>query len=176
MEEIRHDNRSLAVAALVSGPTPIQAEKTEIDNLFLSDIFDVKHPNDKQSIVDSKTLPRKIKECMKAMKNKDVSAAGKIKVSDFICNKLANIYRLPFDKRNIIIEELGNVIYERKIPIHKLTMNTGTLINFIYIYKSLFFITYNFRVVENEYLFGNWFFYMNHMILLLFLNNRINSK
>lgn len=118
MNEERQDPRALTVAALVGRPTPIQATKTEIDNLFLSDIVDVRYPTDKQSIVDSKTLTRKIKGCMKAIKNKDVSAAGKIKVADFICNKLANIYRLPFDKRNIIIKELGEVIYEgQAIPI-----------------------------------------------------------
>jgi hypothetical protein len=116
MDERDQDTRTIGVAAMVAGQTPIQATKTEIDDLFLSDIFSTAVLNSvnsgKESIVDSRNLPNKVKKCMKAIQNKDVSDAGKIKVADFICNKLCDIYRLSFDKRKTIIRELKKVIFE----------------------------------------------------------------
>jgi hypothetical protein len=48
---------------------------------------------------------------MKAIKSKKTSNEGKIKIADFICNKLYDIYVLPFDKQEIIITELEKVIF-----------------------------------------------------------------
>jgi hypothetical protein len=95
MDEPQQDARALAVAANVQGPTPIQETKTEIDNLLETDKFSTAPLSSvnagKESIVDSKNLLRKIKACMKVMKSKATSDEGKIKIADFICNKLCDI-------------------------------------------------------------------------------------
>jgi hypothetical protein len=115
MDEPQQDTRALAVAANVQGPTPIQEAKTGIDDLFETDKFSTAPLSSvnagKESIVDSKNLLRKINACMKAMKSKATSDEGKIKIAEFICNKLCDIYCLSFDKQEVIIEELKKIIF-----------------------------------------------------------------
>ena len=115
MDEPQQDTRAQAIAANVQEPTPIQAAKTEVDDLFETDKFSTAPLSSvnagKESIVDSKNLLRKIKACIKAIKSRETSDEGKIKIADFICNKLCDIYNLPFDKREVIVEELKKVIF-----------------------------------------------------------------
>ena len=118
MDERELDTKALAVAALVGALSVIQATKTETDELFESDIFSIQAPragdrftSNKESIVDSKTLPIKVKKCMKVLQSAETSAEGKIKITEFLCNKLCDIYRIPIDKREIIIDELTKVVF-----------------------------------------------------------------
>ncbi len=116
MNEPRQDARALSVAAAVAGPTAIRSAKTDIDELFETDKFSTTPLNKfnagRENIIDSKNLSKKIRTLMKVMKSKRTSPEGKIKVADFICNKLCDIYLLPFDKRDVIVEELKKVIFD----------------------------------------------------------------
>ena len=68
----REDIRAIAVAASVSEPTIVQSSKTEADVLFKSDNFSTaplsKTNKGNENIIDSKNLPRKIKDLMKMIK------------------------------------------------------------------------------------------------------------
>jgi hypothetical protein len=116
MDDHQLDSRVATTVASVSGPTAIQEVQTEIDNLFETDQFSIAFPSKnnsgKENIVDSKTLSKKIKILMKALKNKNTSVEGKIKISEFICNKLCDIYQLSPEQTEIIIRELSNVIFD----------------------------------------------------------------
>lgn len=114
MEE-REDTRAMAIAASVLNYTPIQETKTEIDDVLKTDKFSTAPISNvnagKENIVDSKNLSKKIRILMKAIKNKKASPEGKIKIAEFICNKLCDIYLLSDKKKNIIIKELKNTIF-----------------------------------------------------------------
>ena len=90
--------------------TPLEKIESEVDYLFDSDIIDIKNLSDRQNIVDSKTLFEKVKKCIKVIQKIDTSNEGKIKIADFICNKLSEMYKLSIDKEEIIINELTNAI------------------------------------------------------------------
>jgi hypothetical protein len=121
------DDRTMGTAMNVFQPSVIQSTKTEVDFLFESELFEIMKPqyrdtiidgaivripvHSKSSIVDSMTIGDKIARCMKAIQSPETSPEGKIKVADFICDKLVDIYRLPQEKREVIIRELVNVIY-----------------------------------------------------------------
>ncbi len=113
-DERYHDTRALAIAEATSAIITIKDTKTDIDYLFQTDIFDMssisKTNAGNSSIIDSKTLLRKVKECMKFIKKADTSDDAKIKIGDFLCNKLYKIYNLSSDKRQTIIKELTNSI------------------------------------------------------------------
>lgn len=117
-EERYQDTRALAIAEATSAVIPTKDTKTDIDYLFETDIFDMssisRTNSGINSIVDSKTLLRKVKECMKFIKKTDTSDEAKIKIGDFLCNKLYKIYNLSSDKRQIIIRELSNSIINAK--------------------------------------------------------------
>lgn len=111
----QNDTRALAVAYGVALPTEIQKTETEIDNLFKSDNFSITPLSNtnagNENIIDSKTLKRKIKTLIKVIQKPNTSDEGKIKIADFVCNKLFNIYLLPVDTHEIIVRELTNVIF-----------------------------------------------------------------
>ena len=106
MEE-REDTRAMAIAASVLNSTPIQETKTEIDDVLKTDKFSTAPISNvnagKENIVDSKNLSKKIRILMKSIKNEKTSPEGKIKIAEFICNKLCDIYLLSENKQNIII-------------------------------------------------------------------------
>lgn len=112
----RQDTRSTAIVLAVTEPTPIQKTATEIDDILETDKFSIAQPNSinsgKENIIDSKNLAKKIRTCMKVLKSSKTSDEGKIKIADFICNKLYDIFRLPFDKQEVIVKELKNVIFK----------------------------------------------------------------
>ena len=55
---------------------------------------------------------------MKAIQTSDISPEGKIRIAEFICNDLSDIYRLPYDRHEVIVNELTDAIYEGEdIPI-----------------------------------------------------------
>ena len=113
MEE-REDTRAMTIAASVLSSTPIQETKTEIDDVLKTDKFSTAPISNvnagKENIVDSKNLSKKIRILMKSIKNEKTSPEGKIKIAEFICNKLCDIYLLSENKQNIIIRELKNTI------------------------------------------------------------------
>lgn len=115
MDDPQFDTRALAVAASVAGLTPIQKAETEIDDLFETEKFSTaplsKINAGRESIIDSNNMSKKIKALMKAIQNPETSDAGKIKVCDFICNKLCDIYHIPLEKREILVGELTNVVF-----------------------------------------------------------------
>ena len=57
------DHRTLAVATTVSVPTPIRATKTDVDELFEADVFDISPITrtnlGKSSIINSKNILKK---------------------------------------------------------------------------------------------------------------------
>jgi len=114
MEE-REDTRAMAIAASVLNSTPIQETKTEIDDVLKTDKFSTAPISNvnagKENIIDSKNLSKKIRILMKSIKNEKTSPEGKIKIAEFICNKLYDIYILPENKQNIIIREMKNTIF-----------------------------------------------------------------
>ena len=114
MTEERKDTRALAIASMVFEPSIIEKTQTESDNLFKTDNFStapISSVNSgNESIIDSKNLTKKIKLLMKAIKSKKTSSEGKIKIAEFMCNKLCDIYSFSPDRREIIIKELENII------------------------------------------------------------------
>ena len=115
MDDPQFDTRALAIAASVADLTPVQKAASEIDDLFETDKFSIASLNKtnagRESIIDSKNMSKKIKALMKAIQNTETSDVGKIKVCDFICNKLCDIYSIPLKKRKILVRELTNVIF-----------------------------------------------------------------
>ena len=109
------DIRTLEIAKVVSGSTAIQV-KTDIDYLLETDIIDMTRISKTNlgmgSIVDSKSLQRKVKLCMKELKKRDTNVIGKIKICDFLANKLHNIYKLSNDKCIVLIEQLSKIVIE----------------------------------------------------------------
>ena len=72
------------------------------------------------SIVNSRDIVQRVNEMMKELSNPDNDAIIKIKISNFLCNKLYDIYKLSLDRRNVIIDELESSIYngtELLVPI-----------------------------------------------------------
>ena len=120
MEEENFDNRiqdvrTLQIAQIISGSSPIQV-KSEIDYLLETDIIDMtrisKTNAGVSSIVDSKSLQLKVKLCIKVLKKRDTNVIGKIKICDFLANKLHNIYKLSNDKSIILINQLSTIVIE----------------------------------------------------------------
>ena len=111
------DVRTLEIAKIVSGSSAIKV-KSDIDYLLETDIIDTssisKANAGVSSIVDSKTLQLKVKLCIKALKKRDTSIIGKIKICDFLANKLHNIYKLSNDKCIVLIEQLSKIVIESR--------------------------------------------------------------
>ena len=120
-DNIHLDVRTLELSRIISSKTAIQV-KTDIDYLLETDIIDMtrisKTNSGLSSIVDSKSIQRKVKLCIKALKKRDTNVIGKIKICDFLANKLHNIYKLSNDKSIILINQLSTIVIEaRDIPI-----------------------------------------------------------
>lgn len=120
MEDENDDNRlldvrTLAIAKIISGSSAIQVN-TNIDYLLETDIIDMtnisKTNSGINSIVDSKSLKRKVKYCIKELLKRDTNCIGKIKICDFLANKLHNIYKLSNDKTAIVIKQLSIIVIE----------------------------------------------------------------
>jgi hypothetical protein len=62
--------------------------------------------------VHSCNLTEKIQECMGLIVRTDVGNEIKLRVSQFLCTKLYDIYTLRSEKRDIVIRELSGVIME----------------------------------------------------------------
>ena len=114
-DNIHLDVRTLELSRIISSKTAIQV-KTDIDYLLETDIIDTssisKTNSGLSSIVDSKSLQRKVKECIKILKKRDTNVIGKIKICDFLANKLHNIYKLSNDKCIVLIEQLSKIVIE----------------------------------------------------------------
>jgi hypothetical protein len=67
---------------------------------------------DSTSGVNSCNLGGRIDECMDLLVRNDVRNTVKLQVSQFLCTKLYDIYRLSHDKTNIIIKELGSIVFD----------------------------------------------------------------
>ena len=110
----REDIRAMAIAASVSEPTIMQSAKTEADVLFKSNNFSTaplsKTNKGNENIIDSKNLPRKIKDLMKMIVKPETTPEAKIKIAEFMGNKLFDIYRMTDNNREIIIKELVGAI------------------------------------------------------------------
>jgi hypothetical protein len=115
MNERETDTRALAVAEMVSVPNAIKQTPTEVDNVFKTEKFSaapITNINSgKESIIDSQNFKTKITKVMKSIQNTKTSDNGKIKLAEFICNKLYNIYHIPNENKQIIINELTSIIY-----------------------------------------------------------------
>ena len=116
----RCDAKALALASKVEGQSVIQALQTEVDE-FLKAVLDerteIKNGRKrivKENIVDSKNVGKKVKKCIKWISSDKIKPPVKIKLSDFVCNKLADYYQLAQEKRDIIVNSLTNIVYEGK--------------------------------------------------------------
>jgi hypothetical protein len=88
-------------------------ETSEIDYLVKSEIKG-------ENIIDSRNIQYKVKKLLDMIVDKNSSSVAVIKISDFICNKLSDIYRLSVEKRNIIVNQLQEVVLrdnELKMPV-----------------------------------------------------------
>ena len=82
----------------------LQGTTTNID-----DIINSKNLND--CVIDSLDFKVKTKKLLKMLKKENTDPVGKIKIADFLCNRLSDVIVLSLDKREIIIKELFPVIY-----------------------------------------------------------------
>lgn len=64
------------------------------------------------NIIDSKTIGKTTKKLIEILQLDTTQPIEKIKISDFFCNKLSDIYMLPIDKKQIIIQQLFSSIYD----------------------------------------------------------------
>jgi len=87
---------------------------TEVDHIFESDFLNIFGTGEKENVIDSRTLSMKIKKCMKALQTETTSNEGRIKIADFICNKLFDIYKLSVQKRDVIIPNLVKAVENGK--------------------------------------------------------------
>jgi len=67
--------------------------------------------NKSDCIIDSINIGEKVKTLMSLLINTNSNSISKIKITNFLCNKISDIYRLPFTNREIIIRQLYNIIY-----------------------------------------------------------------
>jgi hypothetical protein len=102
------DRRALTNAAMVKAENPIQQLQTDIDYLFESELFTI--GEDKTSIVDSKNVSRRVKQCLTVMIDTNTSPGAKIKLADFICNKLHGIYNLKKSHSDIVVKHLVEAV------------------------------------------------------------------
>ena len=103
------DRRALTNAAMIQAGNPVRQLQTDVDYLFESELFSI--GDGKDSIVDSKNISSKVKECLEMMIGSDTHCATKIKIADFICNRLHGLYRLSANKTQILIKHLTCAIY-----------------------------------------------------------------
>ena len=88
----------------------LKSELSEIDNELTND--------KKENIIDSYNINIKVNKLVNYIKQENCSSIAKIKIAEFLCNKLCDIYKLSIEKKDIIIEELYNCIYnDNNIPI-----------------------------------------------------------
>jgi len=117
-EKNRMDPVALCLSAKVSKKTTVEALQTKID-YFLKAIVEERYEVGisgkkkiiKENIIDSRNMRMKVKKCMKWIKGKDVDDKAKIKLTDFVCNKLSNYYKLPIEHRDAIVVVLTDIVY-----------------------------------------------------------------
>ena len=102
------DRRALTNAAMVKASNPVQRLCTGVDDLFESELFSI--GEEKTSIVDSKNVSKRVRRCLEAMINPDTAPGAKIKLADFVCNKLHCVYKLSHSKTNIVVKHLTEAI------------------------------------------------------------------
>jgi hypothetical protein len=76
---------------------------TDIDSFFKNNI--------RNNMIDSIDISLKVNDALNLLQKESTSNSGKIKLSEFLCHKLYNIYRLSIDKRNIIVDNLLYSVY-----------------------------------------------------------------
>lgn len=108
MDDRNLDRRALTNAAMVKADNPVQQLRTDIDYLFESELFSI--GEDKTSIVDSKNVSKRVKKCLSIMIDADTPPDAKIKLADFICNKLYGVYRLKESHTDIVVRNLTGAI------------------------------------------------------------------
>lgn len=96
-------------AAQVSEKNILQSEVSDIDNELVNEL---KQNIVKESIIDSRNIKTKVTRLMYLLTREKCSPIAKIKIAEFFCNKLCDIYRLSIEKRNVIIQELYTAVYE----------------------------------------------------------------
>lgn len=121
MELRNQDTRALAIATLVASKHTTDI-KTTVDEMFVSNKFSISKPNDKQNIVDSLNLGKRVRACIRALKSKNTECAGKLKLAEFLCNKLFGIFYLSEEKRDIIVDELEKTILNADPTIIPITL------------------------------------------------------
>ena len=104
------DKRAITNAAKVKAMSPVEQLTSEVDHLFESDSFALW--GEKTSIVDSKNVARKAKACLEALIDPTTTHGAKIKISEFICNKLHGVYHLTDRKVSMIVKHLACAVFE----------------------------------------------------------------
>lgn len=110
------------VASLVSQPSPIDTNMSEIDDIIPNkgeECFDIKTGKSyRENAIDSKTIGNKTTKLMKLISDENTSITGKIKIADYLCDKLCDIYRLSLEKHEVICKNLQQAVYDGdNIPI-----------------------------------------------------------
>lgn len=91
----------------------LKVELSEIDNELTNELN-----GKKENIVDSYNIKTKVDKLISFIKKENCTSISKIKIADFLCNKLYDIYKLSIEKKHIIIEKLYDCIYnDNSIPI-----------------------------------------------------------
>jgi len=61
--------------------------------------------------IDSRTFPTKRKKLTAILQDKETSYIAQFKIANFFCNKLAIIYRIPLELRDILIDSIYSIVY-----------------------------------------------------------------
>jgi hypothetical protein len=99
--------RSEIAAAKVAENTLLSQIVTDVDYLF-----DKKEVNG--CIIDSVNMSKKIKTCMSLFTNKNTESTSKIKIANFLCNKIYNIFFMSSDNKKIIASSLTEIVYYKQ--------------------------------------------------------------
>jgi hypothetical protein len=81
-----------------------QADTTDVDYLIST-------TNDRGMIVDSLNISEVVGNCMLRLEEDNTSNAGKVKLGDFLCDKLCDIYFLSHERQDTISKSLTQVVY-----------------------------------------------------------------
>ena len=94
--------------------TPILKLKqyvTDIDS-----VINIKNQNG--CIVDSTNIGNKVQKCMNILIDKNTLNICKMKIAEFLCDKLHNIFYFSIERKDIIIDKITDVIYnDESMPI-----------------------------------------------------------
>jgi hypothetical protein len=99
--------RSEIAAAEVAEKTLLSQIVTDVDFLL-----DKKEVNG--CIIDSVNMNKKIKKCMSLFTNKNTEPTGKIKIANFLCNKIHDLFYISSNNKKILTSSITEIVYYKQ--------------------------------------------------------------